>query len=242
MQNAEYIFGIALRHSLSSVNGLYVTPGPFSFYRSDIFRKLGGFRHGHSTEDMEMALRIQQAGFKIGNAPRARVYTKAPYSLPGLLKQRTRWTTGFIKNIFGDYWHLVGNRSHGVLGMIVLPTALVAIVSGITLFCIAILKTSLHIVTLVQTRSGIPLSYSLVPHMSISLDWFYVPSSFYFVLAVITVLASLGLIAVGKRISQTPGNLAFGVISYALLYGLIVPIWLLRATTDVARGIERSWR
>ncbi len=109
MQNAEYIFGITLRHALASVNGLYVTPGPFSFYRRSVIEKLGGFRHGHQTEDMEMALRIQQAGYKIENAPRARVYTKAPNTLLGLVKQRTRWTTGFLRNVAGEYRGLIGN-------------------------------------------------------------------------------------------------------------------------------------
>ena len=61
--------------------------------------KLGGFRYGHQTEDMEMALRIQQAGYRIENSPHARVYTKTPNTLSGLIKQRTRWTTGFLRNV-----------------------------------------------------------------------------------------------------------------------------------------------
>ena len=68
MQNAEYIFGSTLRHAFASVNGIYVTPGPFSFYRRSVIKKIGGFRYGHQTEDMEMALRIQQSGYG-ENAP-----------------------------------------------------------------------------------------------------------------------------------------------------------------------------
>ena len=45
MQNAEYTFGITFRHAFSSVNGLYVTPGPFSFYRRSVINELGGFRN-----------------------------------------------------------------------------------------------------------------------------------------------------------------------------------------------------
>ncbi|HWU24349.1 MAG TPA: glycosyltransferase family 2 protein, partial [Candidatus Paceibacterota bacterium] len=45
MQNADYIHGITLRHVISSLNGLYVTPGPFSFFRRDIVLRLGGFRN-----------------------------------------------------------------------------------------------------------------------------------------------------------------------------------------------------
>lgn len=240
MQNAEYTFGITLRHAFSSVNGLYVTPGPFSFYRRDIVQKLGGFRYGHQTEDMEMALRIQQAGYKIGNAHRARVYTKAPSSVGQLIKQRSRWTSGFLRNIFGEYRGLIANRSHEALGMLVLPTALIAIGSGIALFFLMLFEFTRHAITALEIRAGIPISYAFLPHGSF--DMFYFPSSFYLFCGVTALFASLTLITIGKRISQTPGNLLFGLVSYSLLYGLIVPLWLIRATSDVALGKRRGWR
>ena len=55
-------------------------------------------------------------------------------------------------------------------------------------------------------------------------------------------LTSLVLIAIGKHFSNTPGNLGVGFISYLFLYGLVVPLWLIRATSDVALGIRRGWR
>jgi len=240
MQNAEYEFGITLRHAFASVNGLYVTPGPFSFYRRDIVEQLGGFRYGHQTEDMEMALRIQQAGYRIENAPRARVYTKAPDTVPKLLRQRTRWTTGFLRNVLGEYRGLIANRLHEALGMVVLPTALIAIVSSIMLFCLTLFNFARHAVTAFEIRAGIPLSYSLLPHGSF--DLFYFPTGLYLFLGIATIIASFSLIAIGKRISKTPGNLLSDLVSYTLLYGLVVPLWLIRATSDVALGKRRGWR
>jgi cellulose synthase/poly-beta-1,6-N-acetylglucosamine synthase-like glycosyltransferase len=240
MQNAEYSFGITLRHTFASVNGLYVTPGPFSFYRRDVVEKLGGFRYGHQTEDMEMALRIQHAGYGIENAPHARVYTKAPATIAKLIKQRTRWITGFLRNILGEYRSLIGSRRYGVLGMLVLPTALLAIVSGITLFLLMLFLFARNMMTTLAIRAGIPLSYALVPHGTF--DWFYLPVSFYMILAAIVLLTSITLITIGKNISKTPGNIALGLVSYTLLYGLIVPLWLIRATSDVALGTQRVWK
>lgn len=240
MQNAEYIFGITLRHSFASINGLYVTPGPFSFYRHATIKEIGGFRHGHQTEDMEMALRIQQAGYKIENAPHARVYTKSPPTVSKLIKQRTRWTVGFLRNILGEYRGLVGSRKHGVLGMLVLPTALLAVGSGILIFSLMVFQLVRNLVVALEIRAGIPLSYTLLPHGSLS--WFYLPTDFYLLLGVATLLASLALIVVGKRISKTPGSLMLGLISYTFLYGLIAPLWLLRATADTAFGKRRLWR
>ena len=240
MQNAEYIFGITYRHVFASINGLYVTPGPFSFYRHAVVAELGGFRHGHQTEDMEMALRMQQAGYGIENAPRARVYTKAPTTVAQLVKQRTRWTTGFLRNIFGEYRGLIGNKRYGVLGILVLPSALIAVGSGMLLFFLAIFQMTRSIVASIQIHSGVPLSYVFTPHGPF--DWFYVPIDFFLLLSVLTLMASLTFVVIGKRISNTPGRLTFGVISYALLYGFVSPLWLLRATADVSFGKRRDWQ
>lgn len=240
MQSAEYLFGITMRHTLASVNGLYVTPGPFSFYRRSIIDELGGFRHGHQTEDMEMALRIQQAGYGIENTPHAHVYTKAPNTILGLIKQRTRWTTGFLRNITGEYRGLLGNSRNKALGLLVLPCALIAIMSGILLFLLMLFSVSKNVIATIEIRAGIPLSYALTPHGSFS--WFYFPVSAYLFLGIATLVASLSLIAVGKHISKTPGNLTLGLFSYTLLYGLIVPLWLIRATSDVVLGKHRGWR
>ena len=242
MQNAEYSFGITLRHTFASLNGLYVTPGPFSFYRREAIEKLGGFRYGYQTEDMEMALRIQKAGYGIENAPHARVYTNAPATIRALLKQRTRWISGFLRNILGEYRGLVGSRRHGALGMLVLPIALLAIVSSIVLFLLTIFLTAHNVFNALSVRSGIPFSYAFLPHHLLSFDWFYLPLTPYIVLAAFVLTVSASLILVGKRISKTPGNIAFGLVSYMFLYGFIVPLWLIRATIDVAFGKRRDWR
>ncbi|MBI2410153.1 glycosyltransferase family 2 protein [Candidatus Kaiserbacteria bacterium] len=240
MQNAEYIFGITLRHALATVDGLYVTPGPFSFYRRSVLEELGGFRKGHNTEDMEMALRIQRAGYGIENAVRARVYTKAPHTIGKLVKQRTRWTTGFIRNVLGEYRDLIGSRRHHALGMLILPLAVTAIVSGITLFFLAIGTSVRNALTALEIREGIPLSYVLTPHPSF--DLFYFPASLFLFLAALTVLLSFAFIVIGKYVSKTPGRLGLGLVSYLFLYGLIVPLWLVRSVSDVVLGIHRSWR
>ncbi|MGD0328344.1 MAG: glycosyltransferase [Minisyncoccia bacterium] len=240
MQNAEYAFGIALRHAFASVNGIYVTPGPFSFYRRAIVERLGGFRYGHQTEDMEMALRIQRAGYAIENAPHARVYTKAPSTLRGLIKQRTRWVSGFLRNVLGEYRCLIVNRRRGALGMLVLPSALIAIVSGILLFALILFRGIQYFITAIEVRVGVPLSYALLPHGPF--DLFYFPASFYLFLGLVTLAASLFLITVGRRISKTPGNMVLDLISYTLIYGFVVPLWLIRATSDVALGKRRDWR
>lgn len=240
MQNAEYIFGIALRHALSAVNGIYVTPGPFSLYRMTVIKELGGFRHAHQAEDMEMALRMQRAGYEIENAQRARVYTKVPKHVGKLIKQRTRWTTGFLRNVMGDYRDLVGNPNYGVLGIMVLPLGFVAVIGGVGLFILAIgmlLSSLMHAYTI---TAGIPLSYILTPRFS--LEWLYAPVSFMTFLSIVVMIISTSFIFIGQKVSNTKSDLVMSIIGYALLYGLIAPFWLIRALTDVTLGTKRAWR
>ena len=174
------------------------------------------------------------------NEPKSN-YTKTPTTVAALIKQRTRWTTGFLRNAFGEYRELIGSKKHGALGTMVLPIGLLSILSGIGLFLLAMIELARHAITAFSVRNGIPLSYSLVPHTP-KLDWFYMPSSFYLALIIIAVIGSLTMILMGKHLSKTPGSVGKGIVAYLLLYGFIAPFWLMRASFDVVTNTKRSWR
>ncbi|MDP2648420.1 MAG: glycosyltransferase family 2 protein, partial [bacterium] len=133
MQNVEYRISIFSRFMLATLGSVFITPGPFSVFRSSVVRELGGWRYGHSTEDMEMALRMQLAGHLIANAPKAIVHTATPAHLRGLFRQRVRWTYGWLRNTL-DYRSIIGNRKFGTLGLIVLPAALISILTIVFFF------------------------------------------------------------------------------------------------------------
>src|SRR3989344_2760643 len=163
MQYAEYLFGIAQRHTLASINGLYVTPGPSSFYRRATVMAVGGFRAGHQVEDMEMALRLQRHGYTIENAPRARVYTTAPATLRRLFLQRIRWISGVLRNVLFDYRDLVFSPAKGALGMLVLPIGLFALSASVIVFGTIVFAASADIAQAIALREGIPLAYAYLP-------------------------------------------------------------------------------
>lgn len=244
MQHAEFILGIALRHILASVNGLHVTPGPFSLYRRSVLMKLGGFRFGHQTEDMEMALRIQKAGYAIDSAPRARVYTKVPRSVPALVKQRTRWTSGFLRNVSLDYRSLVGNPKYGALGVLVLPLGFLAIIGGLVAFFTIVYQVTSLALRTYATTAGVPLSFTLsnlLPSFELGV-LFSLPMTVFASLSLIALIGGIVLIVIGKKISKTPGTVSLGVLAYVLVYGLIAPFWLMRSVRDVALNTKRGWR
>jgi cellulose synthase/poly-beta-1,6-N-acetylglucosamine synthase-like glycosyltransferase len=239
MQYAEYSLSITLRHAFASIDSLYVTPGPFSFYRRSVFAELGLFKHAYLAEDMEMAMRMQRAGMRIGNAIRARVYTKGPATLRKLIKQRVRWTTGFMRNLLFDYRDLIGSRKNATLGLMVLPLGLTAIGAGIFLFILSateVAKNGLHMLSLVQS---VPLSYTLSVH---PVTWFYLPITTITLLAATLTTSILTWMIVGKHISKTPGRLAVNALVYLALYGLITPLWLIHSVSDVAFDVRTTWR
>ena len=239
MQYAEYSLSITLRHAFASIDSLYVTPGPFSFYRRSVFTQLGLFKHAHLAEDMEMALRMQRAGMRIGNAIRARVYTKGPSTLRKLIKQRVRWTTGFIRNVLFDYRDLIGNTRNVALGFFMLPLGLAAICGGIVLAVVSVTQLARSGVHMISLAQAAPLSYSLTLH---PVTWFYLPLTMTSVLAITLTFSVLSWMAIGKYISRTPGKLAMNAVIYLAIYGFITPIWLIYSISDVARGINTPWR
>lgn len=238
MQYAEYLMGIALRHILATVNGLYVTPGPFSFYRKSVIEKVGGFVYGHQTEDMEMAMRLQKAGYKIANAPRAQVYTKAPHTVWGLIKQRTRWTSGFLRNTY-DYRSLIANPRHGVLGLMVMPFGVLAIIASMGLFVLIISNTAHMAATAIQVQGDVPLSFAFgFP----AFDWFYLPITSILILGIIGIAVAVTTMVIGKRVSGVHGTIGASAFWYLAIYSLIAPLWIFRSVRDVALGHRRSWR
>ncbi len=238
MQQAEYLLGITMRYILSTVNGLYVTPGPFSVFRAVVFKKIGLLKAAHDTEDMEIAMRMQKAGWHIQNAPRARVYTTAPKTARALLKQRTRWTTGFLRNSI-DYRDLFLNSRFGVLGLLVLPLGIASIFSRIGLFTISTEKTILSVWEWLADTLAVPFFFTFrMP----TFDWFFAPVSMMTILLTVTLALLFGLMVMGSTLSRTKTVIGPVVFWYLILYGFFAFLWLTRSVIDVTFGIRRSWR
>jgi cellulose synthase/poly-beta-1,6-N-acetylglucosamine synthase-like glycosyltransferase len=235
MQDAEYRLSVFNRFTLAALGSAFITPGPFSIFRTAIVRDSGGWRHGHSTEDMEMALRMQDAGYAIGNAPGATVHTGTPRTLPALFRQRVRWTYGFLRNAV-DYRHMFGNGKYGNLSIIVLPTALASI--GIAIYFFArilfygILQIS-HTITRIEI-----LGFSFHPSFNI----FYINTSAMWFLIFVAVALVVGLVSLGTFIGSGRRMPPLGTPLFVIFYSFLVPLWL---GTAVVRAVFKTgvrWR
>ncbi len=230
MQKVEYRLSIFNRFMLASLGSAFITPGPFSIFRASVVRELGGWRYGHSTEDMEMALRMQRAGHLIANAPRASVFTATPRTLSHLFRQRVRWTYGFLRNA-SDYRSMIGNRSFGNLGMMILPCALISIAAGIFFFARILYFGAFALVrecTFIQVTGGIG---------SPAFNLFYVDTSMMWLIICIAVALILVLISAGSLIGTGSRKPPIGTPLFILFYSFLVPLWL---STAVVRAIFKT--
>ncbi|MDZ4225956.1 MAG: glycosyltransferase [Patescibacteria group bacterium] len=236
MQAVEYVFGIFYRKMFDNLKAITVLPGPFSIYRREVFAKIGEFRHAHHTEDMEMAFRMHKNGLLIANAHTAIVSTKVPTNLKALIRQRVRWSRGFLENA-RDYWFMFFNPRYGNLGVMALPFGLIAFVMG--LYTAGYMFYSFISTLLAKASStwatGIPLQLP-APH----LEWFFIDTSMVMFLAIAVITLTLIVILLGSRIAQTKLP-AYSLVLYFACFGLVAPLWLMRAVWDVALSRETGW-
>jgi len=237
MQAVEYTFGAFYKKMFDNLGALNVLPGPFSIYRRSVFAKIGPFHHAHNTEDMEIAFRMHKHGLKIVNAHNATVQTTVPKTVRALLKQRTRWSQGFLENS-RDYAYMYLNPRFGNFGLLVLPFGLAAFFLGLYTTAYA-LYTILHLViTQVLDRLATDVPFTLtLPHF----DWFFLNTSMMTFTIIAVLGATLTAILIGGRISNTRLTL-FSYVSYFTLFGFVAPLWLARAMWGAARSQPAPWR
>jgi len=232
VQYVEYLFSVFFRKMFSFLNGVYVTPGPFSIYRKEFFDRHGGFQEDNMSEDLEMALRIQSHDYEIQNSINAEVFTVAPSNFKSLLRQRIRWYTGVLNNLY-TYRYLF-TKQKGYLGVFILPVTLVSIVLVLMFlgYYGVFLASSLfrniyqaHLINfdIMGAMSNFFANFSILEYLNPML-----------VLMVILISFTLTIFVLSRIYSQDKGNVLGSFIMYALVYG---PIFGIMWVTTVAHRL-----
>ncbi|MFH1066267.1 MAG: glycosyltransferase [Nanoarchaeota archaeon] len=125
MQWCEYIVNLFMKNIMAKKDCVHVIPGPFSVYKTEVIRTLGGFAENNITEDLEISLRLQKHHYKIIQLLGVSVFTVVPKTLKGIYKQRNRWYKGTMINLF-NYKGLLFNKKYGDFGMVQLPHVFVS--------------------------------------------------------------------------------------------------------------------
>jgi cellulose synthase/poly-beta-1,6-N-acetylglucosamine synthase-like glycosyltransferase len=236
LQENEYNMGIFNKKVLAQLDAINVTPGPFSFFRKQVFEKIGMFKHAHNTEDMEIAMRMQKNGFKIVNAHQAMVYTVGPATLYALYKQRQRWIYGYLKNLM-DYRELIFSNKHGYLSFFFLPFSILMIFAafyyaGTVIYnlVINIYQQFIHLQTVGFTWSW--------PRA----DLFFINTNSIVFLAILLVGLSITTIMVGIKISEQKWRFSWHMLYFPFVFPIASTLWLMKASYNVITSRKTTWR
>ena len=234
-QKAEYDMSVFTKKMLAFAGGIHVTPGPFSIFRKKVFDDLGPYRKAHNTEDQEIALRMQVAGYKIEHCPDAYVYTKTPQTIPKLYRQRLRWIYGFIKNAY-DYKSIWFRPRYGTVGLLTIPAGLISLWSLI--FLLSLIGYNLY--KFVERRI---IELQSVGFVSVptTVDPFYINTqASLFLLFFIYGLVFFGFL-MGRKMAHGTMRVKVSDIYFIIVYRLVAPFWIIRAFINSFRNKESSW-
>jgi cellulose synthase/poly-beta-1,6-N-acetylglucosamine synthase-like glycosyltransferase len=100
-QTMEYHFNNLIKKSFSDIFGTSIWLfGAFACYRKNIIEKIGSFKKDSLTEDMDIMLELNAAGYKTVNVHDAFGKVHAPDSFHDFFRQRTRWWIGGLQALF----------------------------------------------------------------------------------------------------------------------------------------------
>lgn len=236
-QKTDYELQIYMKKMLGFVGAIHVTPGPFSIFRKEIFKVIGPFRHAHTTEDQEIALRMQHHHMKIEHVPDAYVFTNTPKTIKALYKQRSRWLYGFIQNA-RDYKHLFFKKKYGNVGFITLPSGFISIISVIFLLIFAIYNLIIYLKTKALTLSATGFNFKFD---QFNLDPFYINTSIILFISIFLYSAVFFSFFIGHKILHGKVKLGSSIFWFFIIYAIVAPFWLIRAVYNALRNYESSW-
>lgn len=118
-----FLFG---RMGWDALNSLLILSGTFSLFLKSAVLKVGGYRGGNTSEDMEIIVRLHEhhlkhkKPYKIKFISDPICWTEVPENLTMLGRQRRRWHLGLLQTLF-QHKSMIFNAEYGRLGLFVMP-------------------------------------------------------------------------------------------------------------------------
>jgi cellulose synthase/poly-beta-1,6-N-acetylglucosamine synthase-like glycosyltransferase len=108
----EYFFWFRSRLHYHARHGAIPLGGNTVFFARDLLRRLGGWDETNLTEDADIGLRISAMGVQVRVVYDHRYVTKeeTPPTLHDFIRQRTRWSQGFMQTLAKGTWRKLPTR------------------------------------------------------------------------------------------------------------------------------------
>jgi glycosyltransferase XagB len=139
----EYFFWFKSRLHYQARYGSLPLGGNTVFFTRELLLRIGGWDEGNLTEDAEIGVRLSTLGERVRVVYDDRYVTKeeTPPTLRAFIRQRTRWSQGFMQTLKKGSWKQMPTRAQRMLALYTLafPNAqaalgLYALFSFVTIF------------------------------------------------------------------------------------------------------------
>lgn len=170
----EYYFWFKSRLHFHASAGMIPLGGNTVFFRRALMQELGGWDEHNLTEDADIGIRLSAAGEKVRVVYDDRYVTKeeTPPTLGHFVRQRTRWSQGFLQTLAKGEWRKLSTFSQQFLAVYTLAfpmfQASLALYLPMSVWMMLTIRTSVVTAMLLL----IP-SYLLLAHYVISVVGLY---------------------------------------------------------------------
>ena len=237
-QSIEYQMFSFSKKMLGLIGGVLVAPGAFSVFKRKVLNEVGGWKHGHSLEDLELTYRIQTSGYKADHCHTAIAHTKGPESLKQLFKQRLRWGFGFLKNT-SDYSSTFFNRKLGNFGIFTVPMSVIAYFAVMFIFFYSWERIGAFFYDKIITFNTVGWDNLFMADFNMS--WFFVNTQAISFISVL-LLGSLALtIFLGRHISDV-NKKPHHILWYFIVFSFLQPLWVLKSVYNYFFTKAVAWR
>ena len=114
MQALEYVTAQNFeRRAFDRINGILVVPGAIGAWRVAALHKAGLFCQDTMTEDCDLTISVNRAGYRVVYEDRAVAFTEAPQSIRVFMTQRLRWSLGVFQSAWKHRKAMLEARSVG---------------------------------------------------------------------------------------------------------------------------------
>jgi len=245
VQWLEYLVIILVARITSQLDSLYVAPGPFSLYRTDIIKKLGGFDPTNITEDQEIAYRVQKNNYQIKQCFDGYVHTTAPRKLVPFYKQRRRWYLGSIRCV-NQYKSMIANKKYGDFGLMQMIKNVAGYLLAITGIAVAIYLIILP--ALNWLKNLIVIKFNIFPYLAnikfdlSLLNLLLIDFRKSFLIIFIFMVGFFFFYQAHRNANEKMTKMGFiPLIPYFIFYYLLKGIILLLSLFEFTRGRKLKW-
>jgi len=236
IQRVEYDWAVFRKKILGMLNANYVTPGPFSIYKREVFEKIGYFRAAHNTEDMEIAFRMQSHRMKIDQCEDAFVYTTVPDTVKKLYKQRLRWIYGFIMNAW-DYRRILFRKKYGAFSWFSVPAGVISLVAAPYVLSLFLYQTAMAASKNIDRISATGFHWNF-GHFD---PFFFSTTSNTFVLIIMYSILIIAMV-IGRKMVTGRYSIDTYTVPFMIIFSVVAPFWIMKAIYNSVTRKAVAWR